>query len=152
MDIINKSAQLGLNQHEVLEALSQTLDRLDEQTNVDVAALLFVQLEAAAHRKTDGYKQYVKDMFGPDPSQVVVCAAIRSVYGVLICGARHFDNVMREQIKLLGLPSTNWEQGFIDQKGQFLTREEAWKIAIYANQIVKRVGGDEGRLFSENLY
>lgn len=44
------------------------------------------------------------------------------------------------------------EQGFIDQHGNFYSREEAWKIAQANGQIIRRVGGDEGRLFSENLY
>lgn len=44
------------------------------------------------------------------------------------------------------------EQGFIDQRGAFLTREEAHKVATGAGQIIRRCGGDDGRLFSENLY
>tara|TARA_R110000765_G_scaffold67960_1_gene131423 strand:+ start:384 stop:605 length:222 start_codon:yes stop_codon:yes gene_type:complete len=43
-------------------------------------------------------------------------------------------------------------QGFIDQFGQFLTREEAHVIAKKNGQIVKRCGGDEKTLYSENLY
>jgi len=45
-----------------------------------------------------------------------------------------------------------WEQGFVDQHGEFMTREEAHKVAIEAGQIIRRCGGDEERLFSENLY
>jgi hypothetical protein len=44
------------------------------------------------------------------------------------------------------------EQGFIDQFGVFMTREEAYEVAKAAGQIKYRCGGDEGRLFSENLY
>jgi hypothetical protein len=44
------------------------------------------------------------------------------------------------------------EQGFIDQLGVFLTRQEAFAIASERGQIKRRVGGDEGKLFSENLY
>jgi len=80
----------------------------------------------------------------------VVCAAMRKD-GILICGARHFDQVMRDQVKLIGLPSVSWEQGFIDQKGVFLTREEAWIIAKDADQII-RIVSSEGTLYSENLY
>lgn len=46
-------------------------------------------------------------------------------------------------------------QGFIDQRGTFMTREEAWKVAVESGQIKRRVGGDErngGTLYSENLY
>lgn len=46
-------------------------------------------------------------------------------------------------------------QGFVDQRGVFLTRTEAWSIALAAGQIIRRVGGndtDGGTLYSENLY
>jgi len=85
------------------------------------------------------------------PQRYVVCAANRKA-DVIICGARHFDTVMRSNIKLLGLQFTAWEQGFIDQFGVFMTREEAFIVATDANQIRRRCGGDDGRLFSENLY
>lgn len=83
----------------------------------------------------------------------VVCAAIRGKAGRVICSARHFDDLMRRQVAadVFG----DWsvaEQGFIDQRGEFMTREEAHKIATEAGQIIRRCGGDEGRLFSENLY
>lgn len=47
------------------------------------------------------------------------------------------------------------EQGFIDQWGIFLNRQEAWKVAKAAGQILYRCGGDDsdgGTLYSENLY
>jgi hypothetical protein len=90
----------------------------------------------------------------------VVCAANRSrVTGKIICGARHWDSIMRQQVKWpteksAGLPE-EWrgaEQGFIDQFGNFLTREEAYKVALGNGQIARRCGGDNGTLFSENLY
>jgi hypothetical protein len=33
-----------------------------------------------------------------------------------------------------------------------MTREEAFEVASAAGQIIRRVGGDDGKLFSENLY
>lgn len=85
----------------------------------------------------------------------VVCAANRNG-DLLILGARHFDMTMHRTIELLGLDDrlspSRWEQGFIDQHGVFLTREEAWVVAETAGQIIRRVGGDGKRLFSENLY
>lgn len=92
--------------------------------------------------------------FKPAPTlnDRVVCAAIRNARGVIICGARHFDNIMRQQI-LMG--EADWydsEQGFINQRGEWLTREEAWKVANLAKQIIRRVGGDDYKLYSENLY
>src|ERR1700685_4030812 len=75
----------------------------------------------------------------------VVCAANRNKYGHIICGARHFDRIMhttmqmldqyREESNTTGQPDVDeflWktsEQGFIDQHGVFLTREEAWVVA-----------------------
>lgn len=88
--------------------------------------------------------------------QRIVCAAIK-LDEFVITGARHYDSVMRMTIDHYDIyPVEDWynkaEQGFIDQKGNFLTREEAWIVAEKAGQIVRRVGGDEGCLFSENLY
>ena len=61
--------------------------------------------------------------------------------------------------KQLDKTTGNWKetespviQGFIDQFGQFLTREEAWPIAERNTQIIRRVGGDGIKLYSENLY
>jgi hypothetical protein len=45
----------------------------------------------------------------------------------------------------------NCDQGFIDQRGKFWTREEAWVIAETNGQIKYRVS-IEGTLYSENLY
>ena len=83
----------------------------------------------------------------------IVCAAMRKETRI-ICGARHYDPVMRQQmIASEGLDFwKGCEQGFIDQFGNFLTREEAHKIAVKEQQIRKHVGGDKDRLFSENLY
>ena len=83
----------------------------------------------------------------------IVCAAIRNGRGEIICSPRHFDTIMHNQIAhSTGL---NWkvaEQGFVDQKGLFHTRQQALYIAQQANQIIRRVGGDDTELFSENLY
>lgn len=83
----------------------------------------------------------------------VVCAAIRNTNSEVICGPRHFDHTMRKQIAASGAHAWDRaEQGFVDQRGDWLTREEAWVIAEAAGQIIRRVGGDGVRLFSENLY
>jgi len=84
----------------------------------------------------------------------VVCSAIKSDKGTLILGLRHFDPFMRQQIKLS--PEQNWktaEQGFVDNKGQFLTREQAFVLAEQNGQIVRDCGTFHlKQLFSENLY
>ena len=85
----------------------------------------------------------------------VVCAAVRfgGDDGMIFTGPRHFDKTMLSIIRYwphrLDGPE---EQGFIDQEGNFLTREEAWVVATDACQIIRRVGGDGSKLFSENLY
>jgi hypothetical protein len=106
-----------------------------------------------------------------EPLCRIVCAAIRhpgTIRGqrVIIAGARHYDEIMRANILALFhhvmdretaiklARHDGWyacEQGFIDQKGEFLTREEAWPIAEAAGQIRNKVGPD-GILYSENLY
>ncbi len=90
---------------------------------------------------------------------VIVCAANRHD-GIIIAGVRHWDSIMRglfagPEIEKNHPMNVAWEQGFLDNKYQFLTRTEAWKVAEAAGQIVRRCGGDEaddGTLYSENLY
>lgn len=87
------------------------------------------------------------------PTNRVVCAAIRNVHGSIICSARHFDGLMHAQIALS--TQDGWkqaEQGFIDQRGTFLTREQALTVALGAGQIIRRCGNDKSTLYSENLY
>lgn len=92
------------------------------------------------------------------PEIFVVCAAMRNKDGLIICGARHYDTVMREQVKALGgyekwMESGPIEQGFIDQRGNFLTREEAYIIAKKNGQIVQKSGSVHiPELYSEDLY
>lgn len=91
-----------------------------------------------------------------DKPRVVVCAAIRNKDGLIICSPRHFDQTAAAQVFVkkslwLGLDFAP-EQGFVDQYGIFLSREEAFIVAEAADQIKYRCGGDEGVLFSENLY
>lgn len=85
----------------------------------------------------------------------VVCAANQHrETGVIICGARHFDSIMRAQMNATGgFPFwNNCDQGFIDQRGVFLTRPDARRLAVEAGQIIRRCGGDSVKLYSENLY
>lgn len=95
-------------------------------------------------------------------SPIIVCAANRHRdTGLVICGARHWDPVMRATLERLhplevyARSWTKWDQGFIDQHGQWYTRTEAWVVAQANGQIRRRVGGDTadgGTLYSENLY
>lgn len=89
----------------------------------------------------------------------IVCAAVMYPKrpDIILVGPRHFDTVMRDQYSRFftrgtALGEDESVQGFLDQRGEFLTREEAHKVATEAGQIIRRVGGDDGILFSENLY
>ena len=86
--------------------------------------------------------------------QRVVCAAIKHKRsGKIICGARHFDIIMQQQLTEdeFGVWA-DAEQGFIDQWGTFLTRQEAHDIAIRQNQCINGKPHLDGILFSEDLY
>lgn len=60
---------------------------------------------------------------------------------VVLCGARHGDVFV--QLKQLGFEArkgyTEIEQGFIDHKNNFLTREEAYEHAKMCGQICEKI-------------
>ncbi|MCL6651045.1 hypothetical protein A6R70_01940 [Agrobacterium rubi] len=101
---------------------------------------------------------------GEGQPRYVVCAAIRLKTGLVICGPRHFDDIMVGVLTALygeywdkGIPDDlkGAEQGFIDQRRNYLTRQEAWQIAKEMGQLRYDCGGQEangGTLYSENLY
>lgn len=92
----------------------------------------------------------------------VVCAANRCPNSHhMILGARHWDKAMQRHYGLFSFAGYTdsdvdfSEQGFIDQYGEFLNRQEAWKVAEAAGQIIRRGEWNEsqgGTLYSENLY
>jgi hypothetical protein len=102
--------------------------------------------------------------------QWIVSAACRveflfedQVTVMVLCSPRHWDTTFRTALEMIQEDKhkpTSMTQGFIDQFGNFLTREEAWVIAEKNGQIRFRCGGDEflrdgkiiNKLFSENLY
>lgn len=96
---------------------------------------------------------YWKDNGIKKPKQFVVCAANRFPDGMILCGARHWDNIMCAQADAMGIKGGNEQQGFIDQFGDFLTREEAMRIVKENGQRfdIERNGGSHV-LFSEGLY
>lgn len=84
--------------------------------------------------------------------RVVVCAANR-IGDVILCGARHWDEIMHKQADAMGLAGSacDAEQGFIDQYGQFMDRREAKVVALASGQKLRDpIMGD--LCFSENLY
>lgn len=89
--------------------------------------------------------------------RVIVCAANR-YSDFVVTGVRHFCPTMRQQIKAIGLNNLRLyangreEQGFIDQFGVFLTREEAMVIARKRGQVIIGMEHHPKQLFSEDLY
>lgn len=70
--------------------------------------------------------------------------------GIVYVGKRH-HNCIAVMIEC-GLPKPiTGEQGFVTDKGEFVTREEALKIAVENNQIIKK-HGIPSQLYSEDIY
>lgn len=97
----------------------------------------------------------------------VVCAAIRAADGELLLGIRHYSEDMHQQIRMR-IDGTKYkhrhdeDQGFVDQHGVWLSREEAFIVADAARQITSLGACGTGlsqdgrtvvaRLYSEGLY
>ena len=85
----------------------------------------------------------------------VVCAAIRcKQQDIVIATPRRFDTMTHKLLNAVkgeGTEKWEWEQGFIDSRGNFLTREEALVVAEESRQHLFDTIRHE-QLFSENLY
>lgn len=85
------------------------------------------------------------------PRRRIVSAAMQNKdTGRIVMCVRHRDEIFRNGIKQ-GESVQDFEDGFIDNRRMFLTREEAWPIAAKAGQIIRRCGGDGKALYSENI-
>jgi len=90
----------------------------------------------------------------------IIVTAANKVGNLIIPGVRHHDSVMRKLYDALGLDDIKTykieEQGFIDQYGQFVTREDARIIFDANKQISKRNDGqapnDPKLLYSEDIH
>ena len=83
----------------------------------------------------------------------VVCAANRWKDGTIVLGIRHFCPMMRAQINSMEYtPVGGSEQGFVDQWGNFMTRDEALSVVKMNEQPLKRPWDEFDTLYSENLY
>jgi len=90
------------------------------------------------------------------PKPYIVCAALKH-NDLILCGARHWDKLMHDTCIQLGVtvPTGDvFEQGFIDQWGNFHTREQAMQIVKDNGQPfdIERNGGSDDKLYSEGLY
>jgi len=87
--------------------------------------------------------------------RVVVCAAVKLAGGKVVCGVRHFDELMLQDLPDDAESLKGHEQGFVDNRYQFLSRAEAWHVAVEAKQVDPDSAdyrGIRGSLFSEDLY
>lgn len=89
--------------------------------------------------------------------RVVVCAAILNTKTKeILCSPRHYDSTTHCHIKK---DNSKWLkgcviEGFVDQWGVFMTREEALDVATKAGQLNTRRTKTHPlwQLFSEDLY
>ena len=91
----------------------------------------------------------------------VVCAAIRASDGDVLLGVRHYSLDMHKQIDARHDGNKfkhrhDPDQGFVDQYGVYMTREEAYQVAEESEQIkypdACGAGLDGKKLYSEGLY
>lgn len=86
--------------------------------------------------------------------RLVVCAACK-VGDLVVMSPRHWDIPMHYTVAhLKGDPiAPTGEQGFVDQWGVFMSREEAYQVALRQGQIrYPEEGRGSEKLFSEMLY
>lgn len=94
---------------------------------------------------------------GITPRPWIVCAAIKSGH-TIITGARHFDTIMQPHVSIhkdyTDEICIKWEQGFIDQFGNFYNRKDALQIVKESGQPfnAERNSGSGNELYSEGLY
>lgn len=102
-------------------------------------------------------KTFIKD--NPQDRKIVASACIIDLEDGTQCtliGARHWDSAMHEVADLLIKNGVNfshniYQQGFIDQFGDYHGRENARAIADRMGQVFREVSSPE-ELYSENLY
>lgn len=94
----------------------------------------------------------LKEKMMNNAQRVVVCAAVLCPDKTLLVGPRHYDLVMLQQYRRLELKFSESDcvSGFLDQHGEFLTREEAHELALKTGQIAAPTV--TGKLRSEDLY
>lgn len=112
--------------------------------------------------KTSQYEEHTKWAIGDydegvpawkrfDNVHRVVSMAACIVDGHLIVGNRHFCPIMNMTIANLNIKDckhdAKTDQGFVDQWGVYMSRQEAWNVAKAAGQIKKVF--TEGVLYSE---
>ena len=89
----------------------------------------------------------------------IVCAALRADDGEILLGTRHYSADMHRAISLRtdGIKFKHRHgnnQGFVDAKGNYLNRQDAYLVALKTNQILFDIDNATANktLYSENLY
>jgi hypothetical protein len=79
----------------------------------------------------------------------------RPIFAAAPKPARH-HHILHQLWPLTGSRNRlNRGQGFVTNRGRYVDRQEGWKIAEAAGQIIARCGGDTtdgGTLYSENVW
>lgn len=99
---------------------------------------------------------------GGPTTRRVICAAIRAADGSVLLGIRHYSADMHRQIEARAdghkfRHRHDEDQGFVDQYGVFMSRAEAFNVALDAGQKINTKACSMGldnvwKLHSEGLY
>lgn len=108
-----------------------------------------MQNDYSVYLEDDCY-QYITQGYEPVKRKIVTAANLHRKTGVMLVGARHWSPAMIKQVEAMQIDDKDFEQGFIDQFDQFLTRADAKRIAIKNEQPL--IGENWNVLFSENLH
>jgi hypothetical protein len=158
------SAQLGCSvDAEVWHQLRMKMDAaLGPDFDPYVRAECFAALDAIVKQRDDARAALTA---AEKPAYLrgkrsIVAAAVLLSNGVVVCGVRHFDKLMRATIQAIGTSEgdvtrivSGSVQGFVDNNYEFVGRDEAWIIAERAGQFdPKKATGTQGTLYSEDLW
>ena len=88
--------------------------------------------------------------FQLEPKDKIVNAAMMHE-GKMWTGRRHYE-IIRDIVEGTGVSRAKGEQGFVTDKGKFVNRSEALKIAISSGQVEEGKTINRKHLFSEDLW
>lgn len=89
------------------------------------------------------------------PRHIVCAANLFNHNGkeIIVTGVRHWDPIMSAAVDAIGIDDKkDHEQGFVDQYGIFVTREDAATIATKNEQTMRDSRFIGGVAYSENFY
>lgn len=136
--------------------MSKFMEKMKKLSNAELLKLEKVEIPEICWKIADWWD-------GRKLQRRIVCAAnrfeLKTGGTIVIPGTRHYSRDMAEVLDLIRDQLakdhvTGDNQGFVDQWGEYFTREEAVIIAEYAGQLntVRPKSGPKNELFSEDLY